>query len=179
MVNSSNSNQTFLLSSLMLFVTLLFTSCRLQSDDSNRTDLSPSLAGAWKEKLQFQTGAFAEIKDLEFMYVFNAGGTMTESSNYDAAPPVPPAYGIWKHVDGNEYEAKYEFYITRIPSPAESKSSSGGWLPGGHGVLKEKITLSPDGNSFTSTILYEGFDQSGKPMPGAGEGKGQGIRLQF
>ena len=135
--------------------------------------------GAWKEKLQFQSGAFAETKDLEFMYVFNAGGTMTESSNYDAAPPVPPAYGIWKHVGDNDYEARYEFYITRIPSPAESSASSGGWLPSGHGVFKEKITVSQDGNSFTSTISYEVFDQLGKPTPGGGEAKGHGVRLQF
>lgn len=179
MVNISNSNRTFILFSLTLFATLLFTSCRQASDNSKRTDLFPSLAGAWKEKLQFQTGAFTEIKDLEFMYVFNAGGTMTESSNYDAAPPVPPAYGIWRHVGGNEYEAKYEFYITRIPSQAESTSSSGGWLPAGHGVFTEKITLSPDENSFTSTIRYEVFDQPGKPTPGGGEAKGQGLRLQF
>ena len=41
-----------------------------------------NLAGAWRGKVQFTSGAFAEIKDLEFMYAFNAGGTMTESSNY-------------------------------------------------------------------------------------------------
>ncbi len=41
-----------------------------------------SLVGAWRGKIQFKTGTFSTIKDLEFMYVFNAGGTMTESSNY-------------------------------------------------------------------------------------------------
>ena len=46
------------------------------------------LVGAWRSKLQFQSGDFAAIRDLEFMYVFNPGGTMTESSNYDAAPPA-------------------------------------------------------------------------------------------
>jgi hypothetical protein len=163
----------------MLFATLVFTSCRQPSDHSKKTGVFPGLVGAWKERLQFQTGAFAAIKDLEFMYVFNAGGTMTESSNYDAAPPVPPAYGIWKHVGSNEYEAKYEFYLTRIPTPAESTISSGGWLPAGHCVFKERITLSLDGNSFTSTIRYEVFDQLGKPTPGGGEAKGRGIRLRF
>src|SRR6476469_1403752 len=68
------------------------------------------LTGEWRAQLQFTTGAFASIKDLEFMYSFNQGGTMTESSNYDAAPPVPPAYGIWRKTGPNEYEAKYEFY---------------------------------------------------------------------
>lgn len=55
-----------------------------------------SLAGAWQGKVQFTTGAFAAVKDLEFMYAFHVGGTMTESSNYDGAPPAPPAYGVWR-----------------------------------------------------------------------------------
>ena len=54
------------------------------------------VVGAWRSKVQFETGALAGIKDLEFLYVFNAGGTLTESSNYDGAPPVPPAYGVWR-----------------------------------------------------------------------------------
>ena len=56
------------------------------------------LFGAWRGSVQFTTGAFAEVKDLDFMYLFNAGGTMLESSNYDGAPPVPPAYGVWRKV---------------------------------------------------------------------------------
>ena len=76
---------------LMLFVSAVFFSCKEQKDF--QTD---ELVGAWKGKVQFTTGAFAEIKDFEFMYVFNVGGTMTESSNYDGVPPTPPAYGIWK-----------------------------------------------------------------------------------
>ena len=75
------------------------------SHEASPTDL----AGEWRAQLQFSSGAFAPIKDLEFMYVFNQGGTMTESSNYDASPPVPPAYGIWRKVSDKEYEAKYEF----------------------------------------------------------------------
>src|SRR6476660_1278974 len=70
---------------------------------------SPDLMGEWRAQLQFSSGAFASIKDLEFMYSFNQGGTMTESSNYDASPPVPPAYGIWRKVGDRQYEAKYEF----------------------------------------------------------------------
>jgi hypothetical protein len=58
-----------------------------------------NLAGAWQGRVQFTTGAFADTKDLEFMYAFNSGGTMTESSNYDAAPPAPPA-------DGNSFDSR-------------------------------------------------------------------------
>ena len=78
-------------------------------------DPPPQLVGAWKSKVQFKDGAFAEIKDLEFLYVFNAGGTMTESSNYDSSPPVPPAYGVWRSVGPDSFEAKYVFYTTKPP----------------------------------------------------------------
>ncbi|HZN55017.1 MAG TPA: hypothetical protein VFB67_06805 [Candidatus Polarisedimenticolaceae bacterium] len=123
------------------------------------------LAGAWRSKVQFADGAFASIKDLEFMYAFNAGGTMTESSNYDAAPPVPPAYGIWRVTGPNRFEARYEFYASRPPA--------------GRGVFVETITLSDDGRSFTSTIRYEAYDAAGQPIEGGGSATGQGERLTF
>ena len=47
------------------------------------------LVGAWRSNLEFQTGTFASIKDLAFLYVFNEGGTMTESSW------LPSGYGVF------------------------------------------------------------------------------------
>jgi hypothetical protein len=137
------------------------------------------LQGEWRAKLQFSSGAFASIKDLEFMYSFNQGGTMTESSNYDAAPPVPPAYGIWRKVGGKEYEAKYEFYVTKPPANFEEITKGGGWGLGGRGVFVERITLSEDGKSFTSKIKYDQYDTAGKPAEGGGEATGQGVKLAF
>src|SRR5882724_2403555 len=94
---------------------LLATGCAATSSSRAHSGYSDnSLVGAWRGKIQFKTGAFSTIKDLEFMYVFNAGGTMTESSNYDASPPVPPAYGVWRAVGPGQFEAKYAFYQTRI-----------------------------------------------------------------
>ncbi|MGN6393825.1 MAG: hypothetical protein ACTHM9_16475 [Gemmatimonadales bacterium] len=140
---------------------------------------TPSLVGQWRATLHFSTGAFAPMKDLEFMYVFNLGGTMTESSNYDAAPPVPPAYGIWRKVGGREFEAKYEFYVTKAPAAFAEIVKGGGWGPAGRGVFVERITLSPDGRSFTSTITYDQFDVTGKPVSGGGAATGRGVRLRF
>jgi hypothetical protein len=137
------------------------------------------LAGEWRAQLQFTSGAFAPIKDLEFMYVFNQGGTMTESSNYDASPPVPPAYGIWRKVGDNKYEAKYEFYVTKPPASFDDIKNAGGWGPAGRGIFVEQITLSPDGKSFTSKIKYDQFDAAGKPAEGGGVATGKGVRLTF
>ena len=137
------------------------------------------LVGAWRSRLQFTSGAFAAVKDLEFMYVFNAGGTLTESSNYDGAPPVPPAYGVWRKVGPEQYEAKYAFYITRAPARLEDVTGGGGWLPAGHGVFTERIRLSADAKSFESTMGYETFDQAGQPVAGGGKAIGRGVRIDF
>jgi hypothetical protein len=165
---------------LLVPLILLGLSCRSQpAPAASRSTAAVDLAGEWRAKLQFTSGAFAAIKDLEFMYVFNQGGTMTESSNYDASPPVPPAYGIWRRVGPKEFQAKYEFYVTRAPAAFGDIAKGGGWAPAGRGVFMERITVSDDGKSFTSTITYEQFDTTGKPAEGGGEATGRGVKLTF
>ena len=137
------------------------------------------LVGQWRARLDFQDGDFAAVDDLEFMYVFNAGGTLTESSNYDAAPPVPPAYGIWRRTGPDRFEAKYEFYPTSAPGGLDEITSGGGWLVAGRGVFTEVITIAAGGDTFTSTILYEAFDAAGSPVEGGGTATGRGVRLRF
>jgi len=138
-----------------------------------------ALVGAWRSKVQFTSGAFAGIQDLEFLYVFNAGGTLTESSNYDGAPPVPPAYGVWRRIGPGRFEAAYEFYSTRPPARFEDLAGGGGWLPAGRGRLVERIELAADARSYTSTIRYTALDANGTPAAGGGEAQGHGIRIGF
>jgi hypothetical protein len=137
------------------------------------------LVGAWRGRVQFTSGAFAEVKDLEFMYAFNVGGTMMESSNYDAAPPVPPAYGAWRKLGRGKYEAKYQFFQSRAVTTADELVGGGGWGPGGYGILAQEMTLSADGNSFDSRITLELFDKDGKPVTGGGEGTATGQRIRY
>lgn len=146
---------------------------------SGESDVRDSLVGAWHSSVRFSGGALAEMKDLEFLYAFNAGGTMTESSNYDGAPPVPPAYGIWRKTGPRQFEAKYDFFVTKAPGTFEEIAKGSGWTPAGRGVLVEKFTLSEDGSSYKSTISFTAFDQAGKPAEGGGQGTGAGTRLAF
>ena len=149
---------------------------------SSQGGVSPDaldLVGQWRARLQLRSGDFAAVDDLEFMYVFNTGGTMTESSNYDAAPPVPPAYGIWRRIGPDRFEAKYEFYPTSAPTGLEDITKGSGWLPAGRGVFSETITVAADGATFTSTIRYEAFDEADKPVEGGGDATGRGVRLRF
>ena len=137
-----------------------------------------ALVGAWRSKIQFTSGAFAGITDLQFMTVFNAGGTLTESSNYDGAPPVPPAYGVWRRIGPDRYEATYEFYSTRPPARLDEVTTSG-WLPAGRGRFVERIALAPDGRSYTSTIRYTAFGTNGEPVDGGGEANAHATRIGF
>jgi hypothetical protein len=156
-----------------LALTLITAACVAE-----RTAAPAPLIGAWRSSIQFSTGAFASIRDLEFMYVYNVGGTLTESSNYDGAPPVPPAYGVWRALGPNEFEARYEFYVT-APSPPETFKTGAGWLPSGRGVFTERITLAADSNSYTSTIKYDALDVKGQPAEGGGEATGKAVRIRF
>jgi hypothetical protein len=163
---------------LGLATALLAASCAT-APGTAQTAGNDDLTGTWKGKVQFKTGAFAAVTDLDFLYVFNAGGTMTESSNYDAAPPVTPAYGVWRKTGPRHYEAKYVYYWTKPPAALDEITKGGGWTPGGHGVLTQKITLSDDGNSFDSTIKYEVFDQAGRPTDPTREASANGSRIRF
>jgi len=138
-----------------------------------------NLVGAWRGRVQFTSGSIAETKDLEFLYAFNVGGTMTESSNYDATPPVPPAYGVWRKVGLRKYEAKYQFFQSKAVTTADELVKGGGWSPDGYGILAQKVTLSADGNSFDSRITLELFDKDGKPVAGGGEGSAAGQRVRY
>lgn len=161
---------------VMLFA---LSACAPQSRDNSAPAAPAPLIGAWRSKLQFSSGAFAAIKNLEFMYVFNAGGTLTESSNYDGAPPVPPAYGVWRQLSPQEFEAKYAFYITQPPKRFADIAGGADWLPMGNGVFTERIRLSADGQSFDSSISYAAFDSLGAPAAGGGEATGRGTRIGF
>ena len=137
------------------------------------------LVGAWRSRIVFQSGSLAGMKDLEFLYSYNAGGTMTESSNYDeAANSSPPAYGLWKQIAPQMFQTKYVFYTTKEPGPGNGAGKSD-WWPAGHGVLTETITLSTDGRTYTSTIKLATYDSTGAPIAGGGEGTGTGTRIVF
>ena len=167
------------LSGALVAVLILSACTRFDSEPGDAVNTAGSLRGAWRSQIRFSSGAFAPIKDLEFMYVFNQGGTLTESSNYDAAPPVPPAYGVWRSTGPREFKAKYLYYITAPPKKFEEITNGAGWGPAGFGVFIERITLSTDGKTFTSTIDYSAFDPQGKPVEGGGKAQGSGRRIEF
>jgi hypothetical protein len=140
---------------------------------------APGLVGAWRSSVQFSSGVFAPVKDLEFMYVFNLGGTMSESSNYDASPPAPPAYGEWRKTGAGRFEAKYTFFTTSPPSDVRTLALGGGWPPAGSGELTERIVLAADGRSYDSSLTLVLHDTAGRPIAGGGDATVHATRAGF
>lgn len=138
-------------------------------------DATQSITGAWRSHVQFTTGPFAQVRDLEFMYAIHADGTLMESSNYDAAPPVPPAYGVWRETGPGVFHAHYEFYLTQAPT--HGANLAGGWPPAGRGVLEETITLAPDGQSFASTLHLQILDAQDHPTSDTGDAQTHAVRI--
>src|SRR5215212_7646794 len=66
--------------SAALATALILSACAgSDSAPADAVNTADGLDGAWRSQIRFSSGAFAPIKDLEFMYVFNHGGTLTES----------------------------------------------------------------------------------------------------
>ena len=157
---------------------LVLAGCSNNPAASTTQSVAPKLVGAWRSKVQFTDGPLAELKDLEFLYSFNQGGTMTESSNYDGAPPVPPAYGSWKESSPGTFDVRYVYFNTKGPATFQELVDRGGWMPNGYGELTEEITVDSNGSVFKSELKLQMFDRSGKPVEGGGKAKGLGTRIQ-
>ncbi len=137
---------------------------------------SAPLVGSWRTKVQFKEGALSDLHDLEFMYSFNEGGTLTQSSNYDGTPPVPPGYGLWRQTGPRTFELRYAFYA---PAKFVKSGRKAAWVPTGRGLYKETMEISADEKSYHSRIVYDLVDPKGAPIPGGGEGEASGIRTTF
>jgi hypothetical protein len=135
------------------------------------------LVGAWRSTVHFDNGPFASLPDLEFLYVFNSGGTLIESSNYDSAPPVAPAYGAWIRVGPSEFLATYEFFVTKAPARIEDLSTGGGWLPDGRGRFNERIRIAADGSTFDSSFSYSPLKADGSPAGESVSGRAHAVRI--
>jgi lysophospholipid acyltransferase (LPLAT)-like uncharacterized protein len=75
--------QRFLLIVIAFILALFIKGFGQQISYAKDINTQDKIIGQWRSQMEFSTGAFASVKDLEFMYVFNYGGTMTESSKIE------------------------------------------------------------------------------------------------
>jgi hypothetical protein len=137
------------------------------------TGAPAGLEGGWRVQVTIETGPFTGSQ--QYLMVYSAGGGMIESSNFDSAPPVPPAYGSWLASGESSFRSTYVFFTTE---PVDQLDAAAGWDFSGSGKFRESITLSSSGNDYTSRLSYELYDTADKPLAGqSGEGYSVGRRI--
>jgi hypothetical protein len=137
------------------------------------TETQRGLEGAWRVNITVETGPFAGLQ--QFLVTYSAGGGMVESSNFDAMPPVPPAYGSWVATAESTFRSTYVFFTTE---QVDRLDPGAGWGFSGSGKFRESITVGPNGDDYTSRLSYQLFDTADKALPGqSGEGFGVGSRI--
>jgi hypothetical protein len=79
------------------------------------------------------------------MNLFGLDGSLVATST--VAPS--PSLGVWRHLDGQIYRAKFRFF----------RYGSGGVFEGVQQVTR-RIKMADNGNAFTSKVSIEMFDLS-------------------
>ena len=133
-----------------------------------------SLEGGWRTRVSFGTGPL-KGRPYQFLVTYSAGGGMVASSNFDQSPPVAPAYGSWGRIRERTFKNTYMFWTTKPASPGDAAR---GWTFSGSGVLTEDISLSSNGDTYTSRVSYQLFDAGDQPLAGqTGSGTATGSRI--
>lgn len=135
----------------------------------------PGLPGAWRASVTIDNGPFAGA--LQFLLVYDSGGGMVESSNFDEATPVPPAYGSWASNGSRTFRSTYIFFTTKPPEDPSTLANAG-WSFSGTGKFREQITLARDGESYLSLLYYQLYDTSDIALAGqSGTGHTAATRI--
>ena len=88
---------------------------------------------------------------------FNRGGTMQESDLGGPGLVRLNGHGVWRHQTGREYSSAFR-WLNFNPDRTFAGTS----------VVRQAISLGPDGDTFTSTDTVEVLDANGNVIPNAG-----------
>lgn len=111
---------------------------------------SPKIEGVWDVAVAIQSCGPnpVTIRNVQAMNLFMGDGSLTEMAvNIFRTPSM----GRWRHAEDRTYTATFRFfrYTGQFTFASTAK-------------VTRTITLSPDGNSFTSTGTVEDFDANNK-----------------
>jgi len=125
------------------------------NDWSARPSLSPwsvsyPIEGLWNVNVELTNcDDDSVIMSFDAMGLFAAGGAFhdTNASNLRS-----PGFGVWRRIKGRDYE--FAFRLFRF-------DAAGAYL--GSQIVRHKLTLARDGDSYTSEGTAEFFDVDGEP----------------
>ena len=112
--------------------------------------LATAIQGVWEPTVTIRDCASGAV-----LVSFLSMDTYISDGSYvgvGAPEPHTPGFGRWQYVSGREFTARYQFF-TYDP----------GGIPNGRLRVSARITLAPDGTSFTATDRAETLDLDGNP----------------
>lgn len=132
-------------------------------DDYN--DHEPYIVGMWHVTFTAQTQNGETIPVTggvvidNSVVVWHSDGTEIMNSSR-SAQDGNFCLGVWRHTGDRTYLLNHIPWQGNVYDPTVPPDTIG--APQGGGQLVEKITLSPDGNSYTGTFTLHAYDTSGK-----------------
>lgn len=137
---------------MLVTVAQMSVSAHVGGKESPQSDGGPNaLVGSWSLQVTLRDCP-SGIPFVTFpaMMTYNHGGTTQQT-----APPEPggtflPGHGIWSHQHGGGYSGAFQFFSLNPDGSVARRT-----------VVRSAITLSRDGESYTSTDTAETFDASG------------------
>lgn len=112
--------------------------------------LATAIQGVWEPTVTIRDCASGAV-----LVSFLSMDTYISDGSYvgvGAPEPHTPGFGRWQYVSGRAFTARYQFF-TYDP----------GGIPNGRLRVSARITLAPDGTSFTATDRAETLDLDGNP----------------
>jgi hypothetical protein len=122
-----------------------------QEDSLSRRENARKLEGSWNNqgtRLNCQTGAV--IGTFQAMLTFARGNTMWDAGTQISPALRSPSNGVWYYEGGRNYESAFQFF----------RFNADGTLAGRQ-IVRQKIELSRDGNSYTATATAQILDVNG------------------
>lgn len=122
-----------------------------QEDLSSRRENARRLEGSWNNqgtRLNCQTGAV--IGTFQAMLTFSRGNTMWDAGTQISPALRSPSNGVWYYEGGRFYESAFQFF----------RFNADGTLAGRQ-IVRQRIELSRDGNSYSATATAQVLDVNG------------------
>jgi hypothetical protein len=122
-----------------------------QEDLLARRQNTRKLEGSWNHtgtRLNCQTGA--ALGTFSAMFTYNRGGTFWESGTQISPALRSPSHGIWSYDSNGSYTTAFQFF----------RFNADGTLAGRQ-IIRQRLELSADGNSYTTTATAQVLDTGG------------------
>ncbi|MBA3832082.1 MAG: hypothetical protein H0X34_09350 [Chthoniobacterales bacterium] len=107
------------------------------------------LRGVWDSQVTLTDCNGNTLVSFEAFEMFHAGGTLTSTDN---TPPTGhgPGVGTWTRLNRRSYSAPFQFF----------NFNADGSFAGTQKIMR-RITIGPDGNTYTSVVNFEIYDPNG------------------